>query len=227
MGVAACTATPPPAKPIPAVVAEPPVEPDPVPPEPAWSEAAYLAELLEQAEVALKQDRLLVPEAGSAFALYREVLRSDPRNPIAHAGMQRITERYFELAEANWRVGNVSEAELMLRRAQDVAATPAQVARLKASWPAPPKRVEPKLPSNSFGLSTEALSERGPAIQSRLREVAERAQTADSRLLIVARNDAEGRWIYQQMREAVTGYRLRGNIQIGAQPRVVLIDLEE
>ena len=45
-----------------------------------------------------------------------------------------------------------------------------------------------------------------------------------SRFVIVARNDAEGRWIYKSMQQAIEGYRLRGNIKMGKRPKVTLID---
>ncbi|MDY0005843.1 MAG: tetratricopeptide repeat protein [Spongiibacteraceae bacterium] len=221
-GVAACasrspaTAIPAP-EPAPVTVAPAPAS---TPPARAWSRADQIAELLALAEAALGQDRLLTPEDDAAFTYYRDVLRLDSANPAAHAGMRRITARYFQLAESQWRAGNIDEAERMLARAQQVAATPGQVARLKAGWPVP------RRPDNSFPLDTTALTARGAARLARLGELARRAETADSRLLIVARNDAEGRWIYQQMRDVVPGYRLRGNIEIGARPRVVLIDLD-
>jgi hypothetical protein len=74
-------------------------------------------------------------------------------------------------------------------------------------------------------LSSDLLAARGDAIKSQLAAVAEEARQADSRLLIVARSDSEGRWMYRQMRESVVGYRLRGNIEIASQPKIVLIDM--
>jgi hypothetical protein len=41
--------------------------------------------------------------------------------------------------------------------------------------------------------------------------------------MIIARTDVEGRWIYQKMRDAVPGYRVRGDIKLGNPPRVQLV----
>ncbi|MFC6981009.1 hypothetical protein [Microbulbifer taiwanensis] len=56
-----------------------------------------------------------------------------------------------------------------------------------------------------------------------LRGAAQRIRRGELRVIIVARNDAEGRWIYQQLREAVPGYRVRGDIKLGSPPRLLLI----
>ena len=42
-------------------------------------------------------------------------------------------------------------------------------------------------------------------------------------VLITSRTDDEGRWIYRQMQEAVPGYLVRGDIQLGSPPRVTLL----
>ncbi len=105
----------------------------------------------------------------------------------------------------------------MLRGALQVAATPAQVQAVRDKYRDQLDKV--------FALASADLGARNAAIREELAAIARRAREADSRLLIVARNDAEGRWMYQQMREAVDGYRLRGNIEIAPRPRVVLIDL--
>ena len=80
--------------------------------------------------------------------------------------------------------------------------------------------------ANEFALDRLQLSTRDPALVKRLAEVAQQAKQLQSRLVIVARNDNEGRWGYQQMRQAVSGYRVRGNIKLGSVPHIVLIDME-
>lgn len=77
-----------------------------------------------------------------------------------------------------------------------------------------------------YKLDRRDLSARNVGIKSVLSGIAQHARSQQSRLLIVARNDAEGRWIYQQMREAVKGFRLRGNIEYDAKPSIVLLDVE-
>jgi hypothetical protein len=53
--------------------------------------------------------------------------------------------------------------------------------------------------------------------------VAHKAKQTDQFVLIIARNDTEGRWVYQQLRNAVPGYLVRGDIRIGSPARVKLV----
>ena len=57
---------------------------------------------------------------------------------------------------------------------------------------------------------------------SRLAEIAQFIQRNEATFLINAPSDEEGRWIYKVMREAVGGYRLRGNIDISAIPNILV-----
>jgi hypothetical protein len=66
------------------------------------------------------------------------------------------------------------------------------------------------------------LSARNENIKNQLKALANRVQESKEFVLIYARNDAEGRWIYQQMRKASEDYRLRGNIKRHKKPRLVL-----
>lgn len=73
-------------------------------------------------------------------------------------------------------------------------------------------------------LSKKALRKKDAKMKLLLAQLAALAKTWDSRMTIYARNDAEGRWIYQQMREAITDYRLRASLEIGSEPRIVFLD---
>lgn len=56
-------------------------------------------ELLAQAEQALSNNRLTVPSGDNAYLYYQKVLALDPGNAQARDGMQRILERYRQLAQ--------------------------------------------------------------------------------------------------------------------------------
>lgn len=174
--------------------------------------------LLASAELALQRDRLMVPKSDNAFDWYQQVLAIDEANTDAHQGMQRITARYMALARESFERGLVEQGERMLWGAAQVSATPGQLQLLRDEY-------RGRLASRPPALELKALTARGEKIQRTLAQLAIRARDKNLRLLIVARNDAEGRWIYRTMREAVAGYRLRGNIEIGTVPRVELIDL--
>lgn len=177
-----------------------------------------IGDLLASARLALANDRLMIPQSDSAYSWYQQVLSLDEHNGEAHRGMAQITARYLQLAEQAFVSGRVEKAERMLDGAERISATPAQTAVLR-------QRYRQRVAENETRLSIPELTLRSEKITAQLVALAGQAQAASSRLLIIARTDAEGRWIYQQMRAAVKGYRLRGNIELGRQPRVVLIDL--
>lgn len=75
---------------------------------------------------------------------------------------------------------------------------------------------------NEYPLSPAALSKRGDEIKAVLAKVAQRVKVSDEVLLIVARNDEEGRWLYQAMKKAAEGHRIRGDIKVGSPPKIVV-----
>jgi hypothetical protein len=176
--------------------------------------------LLLMAEQALSDDRLMQPSSDNAYDWYQQVLALDGANAKAHNGMRQITVRYVELAQRYYDQGMYVRAHQMLDGAGRVSASPGVVEALKRQYKLPPPK------DNEFYLSVNALAERGESIGDELMEITHRAVEAQSRLLIVARNDEEGRWIYRQMRSFTQDYRLRGNIQLGERPKIVLLDLE-
>ena len=57
---------------------------------------------------------------------------------------------------------------------------------------------------------------------SQLGHIAEQARDRQAFFLITAPNDNVARWMYLQMRNAVEGYRLRGNIELANQASIRL-----
>jgi len=190
-----------------------PVKLSPVSPKPS-----SLVIALVNAQRALERDNLMKPAGNSAFDWYKKVLKMDPDNAEAHWGMQQIGDRYLDLAKQAFVGGNAQRAEIMLERAQRVAASNADVQAIRANYGA--KAAE----ENAVELPIGDLSARNQRVIDQLSSLAVQARDLPSRLLIIARTDAEGRWIYQQMRNAIDGSRLRGDIQLGSVPKIVLLD---
>jgi hypothetical protein len=172
---------------------------------------------LANAQQALADDRLRLPARDNAYDWYRQVLALDELNAEAHWGMRQISKRYMVLAEQALLTSNIDKAERMLQGALSVSATPEQAVSLR-------KRYQRQSADNIVYLSPSSLSAKDDVISAELSSLAARAKQLNAHLLIVARNDAEARWIYQRMRAAVEGYRLRGNIEVGSVPRIVFID---
>jgi hypothetical protein len=101
--------------------------------------------------------------------------------------------------------------------------TAQRVSRLAINTPKIALTTEKLTPLQTvFNLNPADLSARNEHVKSQLAALAKRVQTSKEYVLIYARNDAEGRWVYQQMRKASANYRLRGNIKQHQKPRVVL-----
>jgi hypothetical protein len=181
--------------------------------------------LLARAQTALHADQLMTPANDSAYGWYQQVLSHDGDNAEAHWGMRRIGTRYAELAEQAYIAGERYKAEVFLERGERVSLSSQQARSIRQRY-AQKELPAKELPANEFRLDGRSLSARNDAMIEQLAEIALLAQQQSSRLTIYARNDTEGRWIYKQMRIAVDGYRLRGNIQVGRPPRVVLIDIK-
>ncbi|WP_317931317.1 hypothetical protein [Halioxenophilus sp. WMMB6] len=212
----------------PAVVAAPP------PPAPAKVDPRerLVTRLLAQAEYALSQDQLTTPEYDNAVDRYRAVLLVAPKEPRAQAGLEKVVQRYCQMAMAVGKLGDYGKAASFLATAEgivadsnSIASTRAALVELRRTQPEEEEEVALESkgePLSEIKLPTKALANRDQTLTSSLAQLAQRVQKSDLFVLIVSRTDAEGRWIYQQMKEAVPGYRLRGNIQLGREPKIVL-----
>jgi hypothetical protein len=180
--LAACSnlvsSRPAPAEPTAPPVPVQPAQPEPAPEEPAplpLSKAtqAELRYLLDEADRAIRNDHLSDPAKGSALALYEEVMTLDPDNETARRGLERIVERYLELAIAASEAGRFDEATLMLDRARLVdAAHPGidPVAARVHLLSSAERRV--------IALNGQQLRDRDPAVEETLRQAGVASQQA-------------------------------------------------
>jgi len=187
-----------------------------IPPDPVW---VARQQVLFEADQALSRNRLMTPAYDNAYDRYKQVLAEEPGNEQAKQGLAAVAERYVELAQSSYGTGNREQALLYLRRAAKADPKHPQLVVLSKRY-----QKQPAFVANEFPLSLQALERRDVKVQNILANVARRAREIPSRVLIIARNDEEGRWIYRIMRQAVNGYRLRGNIQQGPVPKVILLD---
>jgi hypothetical protein len=178
--------------------------------------------LLDDADRAIDRDHLTYPARNSAMDLYDRVLLLDPDNEDARHGLERIVERYLEMALSAADQARFPQAGAMLDRARLVdpghpGIAPAEM-RIRLLNEADRRR---------FPLEGQALSDREVAAIDVLRQAGLASRGDGCRAEIVARNDAEGRWIYQQMSEAQGQVRIRAELTIGNPPRVEVWCLPE
>ena len=179
--------------------------------------AMLLADILYEAKVAYEDNRLMSPSDNNAYDRYQQVLRLDPGNEVAAAGIQDIVVRYIALADAAMAQAKIGDAESLLERAASLNPERPELAaayqRLEAARHTRVAR---------FDIDPRALAEQDLELMVRLAEIARLIEGSEATFLINARSDAEGRWIYKVMREAVGGYRLRGNIDISSTPNILV-----
>ena len=165
-----------------------------------------LYDLLERADLALAADELTSPESSSAFALYTQVLQIDPGNEEASRGFERIVERYIALSLNALERRQYAAARSMLERARLINAdhpsiepTAAQI-RLVAS-------------STRTRLTIDGDLQ-DPRQQRKLQDFAANPEGFSCRFVIWAKSDAQGRRIYQALRNEESPSRLRAQILI-------------
>lgn len=182
--------------------------------------------LLAEADYCLSQNRLLNPIADNAHDRYRSVLLMEPENERAKLGLQTISLHLVELARNAAKRGNLTEAQTMIRYARGVDNNPvvqdaAETLRKQLGSAPIAKSYTPS--EGEVVLDAKLLQAKDPQLTTQLVGIAQKAKQTDQFVLITARTDTEGRYIYQLLRNAVPGYLVRGDIKIGAPARVKLV----
>jgi tetratricopeptide (TPR) repeat protein len=198
----------------------PVIEPEPEPvimTDEQLRRSRLLADILYAAKQAFADNRLQLPRGNNAYERYQEVLELDPGNEVALDGIQEIAVRYVALGNAAIALGQYDNAEALLIRAMRINASLPELLEARARLDvARQNRVE------VYPLDPAELNSKSVELLSYLSEVAQRIQQQEATFIINARNDEEGRWIYKVMREAVGGYRLRGNIGISGTANILV-----
>lgn len=212
--------------PVPAPRAVPLPEPKPVAPSPEEIRRRNVEFFLARAEEAQRQGFLTYPAGASAYDYYLHVRQLDPDNRRAASGIQTIAIEFVERAREALRRRAFGEVNGYLSRAEELAPGNPLVAEVRAQLARERSHAKLDLPQGeTLALPADQLTAKSEQMTDLLRRTAERIRREQLRVIIVARNDAEGRWIYQQLREAVPGYRVRGDIKLGSPPRLLLMEM--
>jgi len=199
----------------------PPAQAEPPPVPPPRIDMDRLDALLEQGDRALKDGRLLTPIDSCAYDYYREALKVAPNHPAALHGLERVAERYVAMAEQAAEKGQFDTARKMLDRARiadpDLDSIDATEAQIKMRSTAQRQHAS---------LDVDQLSAHSGELAAHLKTLGAQAKAQDSWVVIRARNDAEGRWIYQQMADSPGERRIRAELTLGSPPGVDLLQLK-
>jgi hypothetical protein len=197
---------------------------------------AEVKSLVAQGDLAFTKDRLSVPAKDNAVLYYRKALALDSDNKSAHAGLDKVSRRYCDLAMTAHGNGRAGQADQYLKRAEDISGSNDQIATLRQTIKTTPKGSRPRelqVPASTqqelqariradYRLPQRALDARGPEIHQLLDAIARRAKASQSAVRITARNTDEGEWIQQTLRAAPDGSALKTLLEIGEQPAILL-----
>ena len=117
---AAAPAAAPAPPPQPVAVAKPAA---PSPRGPSAADRLKIVGMLQNAKLALGENRLMSPPGDNAYDRYRGVLRLEPGSQAAKSGLREIASRYVALANEAVDQGDVTTAREHLRRAREADAS--------------------------------------------------------------------------------------------------------
>jgi hypothetical protein len=178
--------------------------------------------LLDQGDRALAAGRLLTPIDDCAYDYYRQALLVAPNHPAAVHGLERVADRYIGMAEQAADRGQFDTAKAMLKHARYVDPDRPGIAETQALIDMRSSAKRRHVP-----LDAEELSSRAAGLADQLKALGGQAKAQDAWVIIHARSDAEGRWIYQQLASAAGDRRIRAELTIGAPPAVDLLQMNE
>ncbi|GAB1264487.1 hypothetical protein NBRC116493_06840 [Aurantivibrio infirmus] len=187
-------------------------------------------QLLSDAEAALASNKLTTPLHDNAFDRFQAVLLLRPNNQQAKTGLQQIFARYAALTRSALASSQLHQAREYIERAKFVDKNSPEISQLIKEVAIAQQRLNetrvveiPKADDKEISLDPYILSQRNEQVVNQLQILALHIKESDESLLIYARNDSEGRWIYKTMSEGIPGYRLRGDIRLAKTPKIVVL----
>lgn len=193
---------------------------------------------LYKGNTALAEDRLSSPEGDNAVFYFHKVLRQSPQHPDAYSGMEKVFDRYLDLAREAKTRGEYSKALELLDRAEavviptristalrDEIVTAQQQARARAPAHHQGNKVAADKSSEGIDylLSIQGLNEKDKKVRDRLKLIAEHVATVKGHVRIEGRDDAESQWIEAQLKAAIPKYKLKAVRSKSLYPKVIVL----
>lgn len=191
-----------------------------------------LDRLLEQADAAYNRGRYTLPAENNAYDIYRAVLMIEPANTQAQAGLDAVLLAYVNNARRVMASGQLDAAQELANRGAEYFPSALLLTELgdeirQARAAISATRAEAAhaevLDGEKILLPELELDEHSEEVVERLAAIAQRLRDSDESVMIYARNDRQGRWIYQTLQQAATDYRIRGDIRISRVPAIVIM----
>lgn len=197
----------------------PPLQ-NPEPVLPAIS-GAELQDLLESAAAAISRDHLTYPEEGSAYAIYNDILQRMPGQADAERGLENIVEKYVELAVGAAQRNQFATARSMLARGRIVLPNHPSIEPTERQI-----RLLSEAQRTRIQLSQQIVAGSVDGLKTALGDIARVPDGARCRYHIWARNDQQGRHIYQVL-TGDAGMRLQAQIEVRSPAGVERVCFDE
>ncbi len=188
----------------------------------APSEPSDIDVMLDAAEAAERQGHLIYPSRGSAMSIYHDVLFHEPDNEHAVAGLTRLAEHFLVQAQTALDQDQLLKADSMVSKARmiypdypPVETMAHQIALVESAQ------------RTRETLDWRLVAERSQTLTPKLQRLGAIAKAGDCRVTINVSNDAEGRWVFQQMNSAQGETRVRAQVKIASPAAVDILCFEE
>ena len=183
---------------------------------------ADIEAMLDAAEGAERQDHLIYPARGSAMSIYHDVLFYDPENEYALAGLARLAEHFLVQAQTALDYDQLLKADSMVSKARmiypdypPVATMAHQIALVESA-----ERTRET-------LDWRLVADRSQTLAPKLKRLGQIAKAGNCRVTINVSNDAEGRWVFQQLNAAEGDGRVRAQVKITSPAAVDILCFED
>ncbi|MFT4997298.1 MAG: hypothetical protein ACJA0M_002281 [Chitinophagales bacterium] len=186
---------------------------------PQSQQLAQVTLLLAKANEAIERGRFVAPQFDNANGYYRQLLVLSPTNDQALAGIQNLAEILSLKAKQSLEVDRIQDYRVYTSWIRQIAPGSPLLAELKGLDPARQDG------GNSWAISSSDLAARNSSARKKIKQAALTAKAYASRVKIIAPTDADGRWIYQQMRVFADDFLFRSSFIIGDKPAIVALDL--
>ncbi|TVZ40029.1 hypothetical protein P886_4446 [Alteromonadaceae bacterium 2753L.S.0a.02] len=193
--------------------------------------ASVEQKVLAQAEAAFRKGNLTTPPHNNAYDRFHSVLMLNPNNQQARSGLQAIVILYADMIRDSLAASRYTQANALLKQAQIYY--PAHPLLLELQKEARKSQLHSEqvmlkqspsdLTIQEFPLPERKLSRNKEELIPFLASIAQRVKVTEESIMIYARTDAEGRWIYKQMKKAAEGYRIRGDIRLAKSPKIAIL----
>jgi phage pi2 protein 07 len=178
-----------------------------------------IAGLLDKAQRAVKLERFVSPEFDNANRYYQQVLVLDHDNDQALMGIEKLASILFLRAKASIDVDRIQDFRVYSSWIAQIAPDSQLLVELS--------RLDPIKESsdNRWVITINDIKARNSRAKAKIKQAALAARKYQSRIKIIAPTDADGRWIYKQMRRFTDEYLFRSSLIIGDSAIIIALDM--